>query len=385
MKSKKKNKIKTVIIVIILLIVMSVSGVYALTESSKLSTENTFSTTNGVDIELAEYLNSEEYNVEQEEVEPGIVRPISAIVENRGMDAYLRIKINLLFDNVKQEDISSCVTLNSNLEKVGDYYYLKDIFKSKDIETIFDSINIPNNTNVKERVELQIIAQAIQSENFTPDYNKTDPWENQVIKEKKIGIINNPDEEEDIKIIYEGDADKDVNISDTFFKDVDKLVPGSEVVEKVKITNSSKEPEKYYLNLNLKNFTQSERKLLKNIKFYIKQNNNILLENNLSDITNLNITNLKKGEEKDIELVIEMPKELDNDYSKIVGKLEWKFTKEKDEPLVDKITDKVVDTIANPNTGDKINISLTIFVLSAISLIIILYKDKKSNVKNFTY
>ena len=111
---------------------------------------------------------------------------------------------------------------------------------------------------------------------------------------------------------------------------------------------------------------------MNNINLVIKKENGTILSE--SKLYNLNKTLLGTYNLNDSENIIfevSLPKELDNEFSKILTKVRWKFS-------VDLI-DYSEDTI-NPETGKFVfKWSIALFLLSALGLIIVLILEKRLN------
>ena len=140
---------------------------------------------NGVDIKIETY---KEYP-SGSKVTPGQTITFIPKVENIGIDCYLRVKIDYVNDDT---DFLEYVTAFPEvLEKHGEYYYLKRVFKAKETLSLFNTIKIPEDVESRiadNKVRLEITAEAIQTEGFEPDYSLEDPWKG-VIPEKNTGQV----------------------------------------------------------------------------------------------------------------------------------------------------------------------------------------------------
>lgn len=158
---------------------MSISGINVVKGQTQKAIKNP------VDITIETY---KDYGSEKR-FTPGEIVTFEPKVVNIGIDCYLRVKIEYVDGNANLLDYVTAFP--NNLEKHGEYYYLKSVFKANEVLKLFNTIQIPEDAEIKiqdRRVKLEIIAEAIQAEGFEPDYSLEDPWKG-VIPEKNTGQI----------------------------------------------------------------------------------------------------------------------------------------------------------------------------------------------------
>lgn len=127
------------------------------------------------------------------------------------------------------------------------YYYYKDILKTDECTSLFDTITIPSewgtkydNNGVKDYYTLNdwditIRVDAIQAVNFTPDFNSDTPWG----EDGKDYAIQKCVQDEgyefntyqkieppEFTVVYEGNSEKLISNSDDFFVGLPRLMPG---------------------------------------------------------------------------------------------------------------------------------------------------------------
>ena len=277
-------------------------------------------------------------------------------------------------------------------KRYGDYYYYKSIVNKGEIIEIFNNIKIPKDLSEKyngKNIIVSVFADAIQSDNFMPNYTLEDPWYNIKIEksvENTYGI-NVKDEDYSIELKFENDAEKYIEISKDFFRSLNKMVPGDTVEENVKIINRTDKETEYFYGIEIpENITVTEKELLeKCILTVVKNDTNTIYSNGLLNHKNNSIGKLKPGEEANVKFIIKIPEGLSNKFSKLKAKFNWKFSVQPEEKNTENIVEKIINNITNtPKTGDfKFDISLTIFFISAIVLIIVLFLEHriKKNIK----
>lgn len=175
----KKLKDRLIILGTIFFIIMSISGFNVVKGKTQKAVKNP------VDIKIETYKGYESGKT----FSPGEVVSFVPKVLNTSVDCYLRVKIEYVNSNT---DFLDYITdFPESLEKHGEYYYLKNVFKANEVLNLFNTIKIPEDAELRvsgKNVRLEIIAEAIQADGFNPDYSLEDPWKG-VIPEKNTGQI----------------------------------------------------------------------------------------------------------------------------------------------------------------------------------------------------
>lgn len=192
--SKLSNKTKAIIAVISILAVLGISGIIAYFTDTVTVTNN--AKMGIVDIDLKEYtINEAGEKVEWEDkkdILPGdIISKIPEISCVEGaVDCYVRAKVELSCKDEKLANSSEMLTLeNVNVNKEEWYYceedgyfYYKKILtdKSKPV-VLFSEVSIPSSLNNDwslEELSIDVTVEAIQSRNFTPNFEESskNPW-----------------------------------------------------------------------------------------------------------------------------------------------------------------------------------------------------------------
>lgn len=348
---------------------MCVSGIYSL--GNELNDTETTLSTGAVEIDMKEYNGSNEpFNENGKIVWPGDKISLIPRVNNLGIECYLRASITYTIKGEKYNELDYINGNYSTWEYKDGYYYYEPIFEKDDSIDLFNEVSIPDDLANKyqgSEVAVAIKVEAVQAKNF--DGN----WENVEIK-KSVDRSYDFNNQGDSTIVYEDDADKYLSLDEDFFDSLGGLLPGDSVSEDVKILNSSEEEVKYYLSVESKDLTDEERKLLKNINLIIKtKDGEVLGTTNLLDTNNFLLGTYGAGEGDNLVLEVSLPKELDNEFSKILTKITWKFTLNETEEIPEE--EKEEET---PATGDfKFDLSITVFLLSALGFLVVLVLERK--------
>ena len=397
---------------------MAISGALAVTNQT---IEGVFNTSS-IDISLETFVinNTDEGTEEVEYANDKVLFLGDEIafvpkIYNLGEKCYLRIKIDYIKSGVDFRDYTT--GFSKKFEKHGEYYYYNRAVNKNEIIKIFDTIKVPDNIDkliTGNRIELCITAEAIQTNNFEPDYTDEDPWQGIVPLDNESSSFGIDIDDSEVIIKYENETEKDIIIPEDFMKDTKNMVPGDTFSEKITIENNSSKKSKYYMRIEIDEIEEKTAKLLETIKLKILKNNNVIYDGPFVSDNKIPLADLDANGTKDLEFEIEVPKELSNEYININPKFFIVFSasrgKKEEQPAEEKTnsdSDSTPDStiiiapesnksiiisndkkntkkvISTPNTGDKIDIVLSIFLLSSICLIITMILDyierKKEN------
>ena len=347
---------------------MCISGIYSLSNEMK-TTENTLSTS-AVDIELKEYNGSNEpFSEDGKIVWPGDEIELIPRVNNLGIECYLRVKITYTIDNEKFNELDYIDGNYSSWDKKEDYYYYDPVLEKGGSIDLFRKVSIPDNLSNKyqgKEVKVHIVVEAIQARNFDGNWDAVEIIES-------INKTYDITETGSSTVIYENGTENHVKTDDGFFDNLGGLLPGDSVSETITILNSSKDKNSYYLTIE-NDLSDDEVKLLEEFKLVIKDSKgNEVISSNLAD-TNKNLLGTFGETEGDTYTIeIKLPKEANNEVSKLLTKLRWNFSSE----VIgeEEEEEKEDDT---PATGDiKFDLSITVFLLSAIGFLVVLFLERK--------
>ena len=345
--------------------IMLVSGIYAV--SSEITSSNKNISTSAVDLELKEYdQDGNPFNEDGKKVMPGDKINLVTKVNNLGIDCYIRTK---LIYKVHKNTIVEKNYINGNYkswEEKDGYYYYESVFKENETVELFDEIVIPKNlTNSSsgKKVTLTIIVDAVQSEHFNNN------WDNIEIK-KSVDRTYDIDFDGEMPIVYENNSQDHIKIDDDFFNDLKDIIPGDKKSEVISINNVSKSKKRYYLSIDYNNLTEEELKLLNKMELTIKkENGKTIAKNSLANIKNIVLGTYKSGEKDNLTISIYLPIDADNDYSKLLSKIVFRFYLENPS-----------DELINPATSDEsFDWSIKVFIMSSIGFLIVLLVEKKND------
>ena len=355
------NKKRLFILGIFLFLIMFVSGIYALNEEIN-KTESGLSTS-AVDIEIVEYNGENQpFDEDGKIVMPGDEILLIPRVNNLGIECYLRAKIEY---TINEEEFSVEDYIDGNYStwtKNGEYYYYDSVFGKEESIDLFHKVTIPNLSSEYDGklVVVHMVVEAIQEKNF--DGN----WDDVEIKES-IDRTYDINYDGESSIIYEDDVNHHIELDDGFFDGLGNMLPGDQISETITILNSSDSKNEYYLSIEYDNLTPEELALLEKMRLVIrKQNGDILVDSNLKDKNKHSLGIYPKGEGDTLIIEVSLPKDIDNDFSKLFAKIIWRFSYD------------VLEKDDYPYTGDlRFDMSITVFLISAIGFLVVLFLGKK--------
>lgn len=298
-----------------------------------------------VDIDLSEYQVNEKGEEELWQDNPTVLpgMTISKIprISNLGYDCYVRAKMDFDIEGMDQsyQELGEGWFLGED-----GYYYCKKILHHGDSTDIFQSIKIPEDfpQELEEtQFHLDIKADAIQSKNFTPDFESKQPWGTVEIQDCQETVpyeINTVTRKDALQVVYQGESKKLFADPDNFFVNFSDVMPGDTYQDQAMIKNDSKQKIKLYFAQE----TNPDSELLKRIRLTIKLDEQELFQGTMAEaIERKEIAELTSGEEKQLSYTVDVPKELDNDYTLEDEEIVWIFSTEE------------VNTRGKVQTGDN--------------------------------
>lgn len=323
------------------------SGIAAFAAGSSLSVTSRI-TTGVVDIQLTEYQMTDGKEVEYEDnqiILPG--KKISKIprISNIGNDCYVRAKIEV----EGTEESIQVYGMDTSWIKCSDgYYYYDRILENGQETDLFRGVQIPEDFSQEEEgkdFQIQIDIDAIQSQNFFPDYSAEDPWgEVEILTCTEDGSYNitamTQTGSRDFAVVYLGDSRKLITNTDDFFVNFPAVQPGDEYSDSLTLYNGVQEPMKLYFSTADAVLTQTEdestaKELLEQIQLRITLGKDGRTEQIYSgalagkELNNgILLGTFTEGESAELHFTIEVPEGLDNAYTLSDAAVQWIFSTE---------------------------------------------------------
>ena len=261
---------------------------------------------------------------------------LDRISEIRNIARPVWIRATMVYDNGDlEENVSDLVLLNASdwIRKVAYYYYSEVVDTDETIE-FTKQIKIPSswdNSYSNKSFGMTLKVEAVQAENFTPNFSSDDPWFGTVIEQcvhgtytKHSNSVSNT-----FFITYQGGAEGLVRIGDDFFSNWGELMPGDVVTDTVELRNNYSKP----VTILFKTKTIANDELLDALKLTIKCEEKLIYSGPLKGEIEkaIELAKLDTGDSATLEYTLEVPTWLNNKYALSETKTEWIFIVEIDE------------------------------------------------------
>lgn len=360
-----------------LLLMTTGSVIYAMPETS---TMNHFQT-GIVDISLEEFQTVDGKEIAWEDgvnVLPG--KTISKIprITNNGSCCFVRVK--LTFRDTDEELEKSIFGMDGWIKENDGYYYYPEELKTDETADIFQGLNIPEDFSQDgEGTDffLDVDVDAVQSQNFTPDYDSVRPWGDiRILSSKKEGAYDIQSFEkggsEQFQVEYQGDAKTLIANSADFFTNFPVLMPGDEYEDSAELINSSSDA----VNIYFRSEAISDSALLDKVNITIKSNIDGISETVFDGPVRAEelaesklLGTIPENSQGNLTFALSVPKELNNEYSILNDIVKWTFSTEP------------VTEAEQVKTGDDQKIGLYLMIAGAslaFGVMIAAAKDTKS-------
>lgn len=336
------QKLKYCIPVALLVVVLAASAVYA-ASMYRLSYVEKFST-DAVDICIQELsaVRDGEDGSEQQLAEAN--RDLSYIprIINRAADCYVRAKIEINMDGNCESplDLDDIYGLDKDWLCKGEYFYYTKIINKGDYVDLFQGLHIPEDWSYGdvENISIAVKAEAIQSRNFNPDFNKNLPWG--AVEMKEISAAQGSECVEVIPISSVANVEYDSTggfqcSTKDLFDDFGSMMPGDCCEKTVNLKNTSDNMLKASLKITAGNSILNEKMQLKVFSEGTELYNGTVAATNSDE--ELEITDIPEGKTGKLTLQVYLPPDADNSYSNAEDDIIWELN-------VEEIADESVQT-----------------------------------------
>lgn len=320
---KKKKKTILIVVAVLLLLLSTVAGYAAYSSISEL---NGKANTKAVKIGITNYTEQE-----------GKLTPLEGIttiaadedvsfipqVTNKGEPCYIRVKING-YEGSKETCLSSVIYgINDGWVKQGDYLYLTKPLENKEKISVCEGFHFPSDWDYRatNKLTVNVVADAIQDVNFSPNFRSEDPWGNVEVQDSQVSenaIINTLEKNSGIKVVL-GNTKKGVTIeADDFFENL-TFMPGDIKEDSITIKNSNDRDVTVYFKAAYKDSKLADEMNLsiRDGKFY----KGSLASKDLTEYTPL--VEVKGNSSRTVDFSIELPREADNQYQLSEADIVW--------------------------------------------------------------
>lgn len=335
-----------------------------------------------VDIELEEYQNIQGVETFYDASYAKNVLPLTKIskiprIRCDGNDSWIRCKIEYLnTEYLGDEDLYGFT--KDWVKKSDGYFYYKKVLKTGDTTDLFQGLQLPVDFPQSEegtRFFLNINAEAVQSQNFTPDFTKREPWGDINVqlcaKEGMYDIVAFKDAKDNrFEITYMGSSDTLIRNTRDFFTNLPFFMPGDTYRDVAEIKNNSKHMIDLYFYTE--EISETETDILDRIRLKITYKSNygekdvydgpLRAKNAESPMI---LAKIQPGEEGNFCYELNIPSELDNQYTLLKDKVKWVFYAEFDE------SDQTIIDILKTGDDSKLGLYMVIVGISLLAFVLL--------------
>lgn len=272
-----------------------------------------------------------------ENIMPGdTISKIPCII-NYARPCWVRVKLEFSNPENTEEKIGeNCISgISDDWIKKGEYFYYTKTLKNKEKTDVFQEIKIPDSWDSEyqqKNFSVQIRAEAIQAENYTPDFSKDFPWGEEIIQK----CIHGTDEGTVETVLtsaptveFRGRAGGMVAVPDDFFEGFGETMPGDIKKGQVKIKNTSEVSAEIFFRAEIPSQSQRQIEFLKKIRLYITLGKKKIYDGDLAaEIRNgeISLGVYNPGEKQTLSFSLYFPKDMDNAFAKRKGSVKWIFS-----------------------------------------------------------
>ena len=275
-------------------------------------------------------------------VMPGDVISKIPRIENLAASCWIRVKITFSGGSESLSGLSPSDIGGMNEDewiKIGEYYYLIKPLEERGSVDLFREVHIPETWTGEyagKTFAVNIRADAIQDDHFTPDFDAMSPWGDEVIElcvHEEENVILNTESDVRFNVVFRNGAEKLVAGPDNFFQNMTALMPGDRLTDYVTIKNTSGNTRELRFYTALVNPTQEQLDLLSKLQLRINLGEKVIYEGDLKAEPLNKGTSLGRfapGDEGRMEFTLYMPEELQNVYALREADVRWIFETDPD-------------------------------------------------------
>ena len=279
-------------------------------------------------------LTSHEKGSSAESIEERVIIPGETIywensVTNTANTAWIRVSVSFGSPEGQIPAEVEYVFDDQWIPSASGYWYLKKPLAKDETAAFETKILIPLDWTEEisgDSCRLSVHADAVQKDNFTPDFSAEDPWFGTLI-EKSIadGSADSAVSDQNLSVMFMGGAEGMVHLGDDLFGNWDVLMPGDSKNGRVVIENRYSAPVRMYFSTSfLEGETLAEKVLL-----HIYRGEDEIYSGQLcGNVEEMTLGFYEPGDMSVFSYELEVPAELTNAYALQQSAVQWRFRAE---------------------------------------------------------
>ena len=327
MHNMNKKLYKTVCCVLSAAVSLAVTSIPAMAssdtsgESLSIKNEGSFG---AVDIDFV----SRDYT-DSGNVVPGDMCLCGGYIVNKAEAAWIRIKADIKADESGEFlTLKDIKTDDEDWICAGEYFYCLSPLESGGEDEFIAYFNIPEELSSEYagyEFEILFTAEAVQYENFEPDFSAEDPWLGLAAESMDAGDYHAASYGSgNFKVIYKGGAEALVSAGENFFSNWDALMPGDILSDSFTIYNRSDKSVKLYFSMN----SGSDKEgLTDKLKLTIMNGDHTIFNSTMNNNIEKEVLlgEYKPGDSSEFKYKLDIPEELNNAYALKTLNSTWTF------------------------------------------------------------
>jgi hypothetical protein len=258
-------------------------------------------------------------------------------ITNNAETAWIRTQAEFQSSSgMNQVNESMLKGISSDWVKRGGYYYYTKPVKKGDKNAIyfFKEVVIPSTWTERDsekQFQVDITAQAIQTKNFNPDFDSSDPWFGKPIEECIHSDHDSyqADEHAGLSITFKNGVDGFIKSKDDFFLNFSAMMPGDTLTDSFELGNNFRDTLPIYFRTEVpEGQSEDALDLLSQLALTISSGDEEIYKGPLSAddlFDEILLTDLAAKGTKTITFSVYMPEELQNAYALRDAQVEWIF------------------------------------------------------------
>ena len=248
---------------------------------------------------------------------------------NDGAECYVRVKVDILNGGQCPEplDTGDLYGLSKGWIRQGEYYYWNSPMKTGNYVDVFHGLHVPENWNpgTVSDLTVSVKAEAVQSRNFEPDFDRIMPWGAVMLQDVAAGtaVAETITEKQISDITFSSAGSFEFGTSD-LFEEYKNVLPGDRYKKTFEVFNSSKGD----LELQLRIYA-SDTELNEKLLLDVSCEGTTLFSGTVAGAgQTIQIGDIPEGDNRTLLLEMTLPADADNNYSELVDDVIWQLEAE---------------------------------------------------------
>lgn len=250
-------------------------------------------------------------------------------ITNEGASCYVRVHIEIGTDSDDADSVGldRIYGMDKKWIRQGEYFYYTEPLNSGQRVRVLSGIQLAENWNAGSagKLHINLNAEAVQSRNFSPDFDEILPWGAVMLSEVGEGTRQTDAlAKEKTSLVDFTEAGTFECTTSYLFDAFKEMMPGDKYEKNVELRNSSESE----LNTSL-NITALANTLNEKLKLKIYCDGNEIFEGTASeagDIKNFALDKIPRGQSSKLKIAVEFPAEAGNQYIEIADNIVWELT-----------------------------------------------------------